>query len=137
MSARRQGSRIPGYRAYGGVLIVSTLLNRETRAYMMVDSDAAYCGITPEIARLLGYDLQRPMARRSIASAQGLEAEVPSFRLQSLQVEGIIVQALEVLVITFSLRLRIDGVLGVNFLERFRSTFDFDTATLILRARSI
>ena len=137
MRARRQGNRISGYRAYGGVLIISTLLNRETRASMMVDSGAAYCCITPEMARLLGYDLQRPMARRSIASAQGLEAEVPSFRLQSLQVEGIIVQALDVLVITFSARLRIDRILGVNFLERFRSTFDFDTATLILRARSV
>ena len=137
MSARRQSNRIPGYRAYGGVLIVSTLLNQERRAYMMMDSGAAYCCITPEIARLLRYDLQRPMARRSIVSAQGLEAEVPSFRLQSLQVEGIMVQALEVLVITFSPRLRIDGVLGVNFLERFRSTFDFDTATLILRTRSV
>jgi predicted aspartyl protease len=104
---------------------------------MMVDSGAAYCCITPEMARLLGYDLQRPMARRSIASIQGVDVEVPSFRLQSLQVEGIIVQALEVLVITFSPRLRIDGVLGVNFLERFRSTFDFDTATLILRAHSV
>ena len=37
----------------------------------------------------------------------------------------------------FPPRLRIDGVLGVNFLERFRSTFDFDTATLVLRARSV
>jgi len=137
VSARRQGNRIPGYRAYGGVLIVSTLLNQETRAFMMVDSGAAYCCITPEIARLLGYDLQRPMTRRSIASVQGVDAEVPSFRLQSLQAGGIIVQALEVLVITFSPRLQIDGILGVNFLERFRSTFDFDTATLILRARSI
>ena len=137
MSTRRQGNRIPGYRAYGGVLIVATLLNQTRRAYMMVDSGAAYCCITPEIARLLGYDLRRPMARHSIASAQGVDAEVSSFRLQSLQVEGIIVQALEVLVITFSPRLRIDGVLGVNFLERFRATFDFDTATLILRARSV
>ena len=137
MNARRQGNRIPGYRAYGGVLIVLAMLNQKRRAHMMVDSGAAYCCITPEIARLLGSDLQRPMARRSIASAQGLEAEVPSFRLQSLQVEELIVRALEVLVITFSPRLRIDGVLGVNFLERFRSTFDFDTATLILRARSV
>jgi hypothetical protein len=77
------------------------------------------------------------MARRSIASIQGVDIEVPSFRLRSLQVEGIIVQALEVLVITFSPRLRIDGVLGVNFLELFRSTFDFDTATVTLRARSV
>jgi len=93
--------------------------------------------LTPCDRLLLGHDLQRPMTRRSIASVQGVDAGVPSFRLQSLQVGGIIVQALEVLVITFSPRLRIDGILGVNLLEHFRSTFDFDTATLILRARSI
>jgi predicted aspartyl protease len=137
VSARRQGNRIPGYRAYGGVLIVPSLLNQKRRAHMIVDSGAAYCCITPEIARLLRYDLQRPMARCSIASAQGLEAEVPSFRLQSLQVEGIMVQMLEVLVVHFPPRLRIDEVLGVNFLERFRFTLDFNTATLILRARSV
>lgn len=137
MSTRRQGNRIPGYRVYGGVLIVATLLNQKRRAYMMVDSGAAYCCITPDLARLLGYDLHRPMARRPIASVQGVEAELPSFRLQSLQVEGVIVQALEALVVTFSPQLWIDGVLGVNFLERFRSTFDFDTAMLILRARSV
>jgi predicted aspartyl protease len=84
------------------VLIVSALLNQTRRAYMMVDSGAAYCCITPEIARLLGYDLHRPMTRRAIASVQGVTAEVPSFRLQHLQAEGIIVQALEVLVVTFS-----------------------------------
>jgi predicted aspartyl protease len=104
VSARRRGNRVPGYRAYGGILIVPSLLNQKRRAYMMVDSGAAYCCITPEIARLLGYDLHRPLARRSIASAS---------------------------------RLRIYGVLGVNFLEQFRSTFDFDTATLILRVRSV
>ena len=119
MSARRQGNRVPGYRAYGGVLIVATLLNQTRRAYMMVDSGAAYCCITPEIARLLGYDLRRPMARRSIASVQGVEAEVPSFRLQSLQVEGIMVQTFEVLVIIFSPQLRIDGVLGVKEMQRW------------------
>jgi predicted aspartyl protease len=104
---------------------------------MLVESGAAYCCITPEIARLLGYDLRRPVARRSIASVQGVDVEVPSLRLQSLHVEGVIAQALEVLVITFSPWLRIDGVLGVNFIERFRSTFDFDTAMLILRARAV
>ncbi len=88
MSARRQGNRIPGYRAYGGVLIVTTLLHQMRRVYMMVDSGAAYCCITPEIARLLGYDLRRPMARRSIASAQGVEAEVPSFRLSACKSKG-------------------------------------------------
>jgi predicted aspartyl protease len=104
---------------------------------MIVDSGAAYCCITPEMARLLGYDLSHPTSRRFIYGAQGVEAEVPSFRLQSLQVEGVTVKELEVLVMTFSPRLRIDGLLGVNFLERFRPTLEFDTATLVLRIPSV
>jgi hypothetical protein len=50
-------------------------------------------------------------------------------------VGGIIVEGLEVLVVTFSPGLRIHGVIEVNFLARFRPTFEFDTATLILRPR--
>ncbi|MEO0248178.1 MAG: retropepsin-like aspartic protease, partial [candidate division WOR-3 bacterium] len=122
MKTRRQGSRIPGYRAYGGVLIVPAILNGDQTADMIVDSGAGYCCITPEMARLLGYDLSHPPSRRFIYGAQGVEAEVPSFRLQSLQVEGIVIKGLEARVMTFAPRLRIDGLLGVNFLERFRPT---------------
>lgn len=102
---------------------------------MMVDSGAAYCCITPRMAHLLDYDPNHPKTRRSISGAQGVEAEVPGVRLQSLQVGGIVVEGIEVLIVTFSPRLRIDGVIGVNFLERFRPTFEFDAATLVLRSR--
>jgi predicted aspartyl protease len=89
------------------------------------------------MAQLLGYDPSRPTARRSIFGAQGVVAEVPSFRLASLRVDGIVVEGLEVLVVTFSPRVKIHGVIGVNFLERFRPTLEFDTATLVLRMRSV
>ena len=88
MSPRRQGNRVPGYRAYGGVLIVAALLNQTRRAYMLVDSGAAYCCITPEIARLLGYDLRRPTARRSIASVQGVALKCRAFIFRACKSKG-------------------------------------------------
>lgn len=136
MKDQRRGDRIRRYRAYGGVLIVPAILNQKRRGYLMVDSGAAYCCITPRMAGLLGYELHRPTARRPIFGAQGLVAEVPSFQLASLQVEGIVVEGLEVLVVSFSPLVKIHGVIGVNFLERFRPTLEFDTATLVLRVRS-
>jgi len=39
----------------------------------------------------------------------------------------------EVLVVSLPAELRVDGVLGVNFLERFRPTFEFEQAVLVLR----
>jgi len=38
-----------------------------------------------------------------------------------------------VLIVALPVALRVDGLLGVNFLEKFRVTFEFDQATLVLR----
>lgn len=58
---------------------------------------------------------------------------IPIFKLDYLQIGGVEAANLEVGVVDFPPRLRIDGALGVNFLARFRTTFEFDTAALILR----
>jgi len=135
MKVRHRGDRITGWRAYGGVLIVPARLDGKRTTHMLVDSGAAHCLITPRIARLPGYDARDAKTWRPIFGAQGVEATVPSFQLQSLQVGGVVVEGIEVLVVTFSPRIRIDGVIGVNFLARFRPTLEFDRATLVLRSR--
>jgi len=61
---------------------------------------------------------------------------IPIFKLDSLQAGDVEVTDLEIGVVDFSPRLRIDGALGVNFLARFRPTFEFDTATLLLHPLS-
>jgi predicted aspartyl protease len=64
----------------------------------------------------------------------GRTSPIRIFKLDCLQIGDIEVTNLEIGVVDFPPRLRIDGALGVNFLARFRPTFEFDTATLVLRS---
>jgi hypothetical protein len=56
--------------------------------------------------------------------------------LRDLRVSSFHFTDLEVIVVAFPQGLHIDGLLGVNILERFRPTLGFDTGTLVLRPRS-
>jgi predicted aspartyl protease len=58
---------------------------------------------------------------------------VPVVRVQSLQVGAQRLTDVEALVLGFPPELHVDGLLGVNVLGRFRATFEFDRATLVLR----
>jgi len=43
------------------------------------------------------------------------------------------IEDLEVILLELPSQLKLNGLLGVNFLERFRATFDFDNQALVLR----
>jgi predicted aspartyl protease len=54
--------------------------------------------------------------------------------LEALSVGGHEVRNIDVLILELPSELRIDGLLGMDFLGRFRTTVEPDTATVILRA---
>jgi len=68
----------------------------------------------------------------SLAYFAGPIVWAPVVYLSNLQVGTQRVTDLEVLVVPLPGELRVDGILGVNFLERFRPTFEFDRSTLVL-----
>lgn len=57
----------------------------------------------------------------------------PVIRLESLQIGSLSLHDVEALVLPFPRELRLDGLIGVNVLNRFRATFAFDERTLVLR----
>lgn len=129
--------RVPASREYGGVLIVQAILNRATRARLLADTGAALTGLTYECLQDLGVDMSRPEGRQPLATAQSRSVvTVSTFKLQSLEVGPFRIDGLEVTLLELPPELRIDGVLGVNFLERFRSTFDFANHLIILRGQA-
>ena len=77
-------------------------------------------------------DITQPIRKIQTASAHQV-AQTPVIRLDSLQVGDKKVKNLEVLIVDLPTALRVDGLLGVNFLENFRVTFEFEQATLVLR----
>lgn len=125
-----QGHRIPGQRAHGGVLLVPCLLNDAYRYWLLADTGAALTMLTPQVAQEVGLEPDRPVRQQRIASVHRT-ALAPVLRLSSLQVGGQRAADLDVIVTDMAINLRLDGILGVNFLEQFRTTFEFDQSTLV------
>lgn len=107
-------------------------LNHNYHGRFIVDTGAAITSITPQVAENLGLDLNHPTGRQEITSVHKT-VQVPIVTLDTFQIGGQSVDTLEVTVFPLSANLRVDGLLGVNFLQRFRVTFEFDQTILVLR----
>ena len=129
---RRRGDRIPGRRAHGGVLLVPCLLHDAYRYWFLVDTGAARTMLTPAAVAEIGLDIRIPVRQEQIASLHQV-ALAPVVRLHSLQVGAYRLTDIEAVVLSLPTALRVDGLLGVDVLGRFRPTFEFDQATLVLR----
>lgn len=99
----------------------------------LVDTGSAYTGLASPTASYLGV-VPQPTPGMRIAPARGPSVRVPTGRLEALSVGGHEVCGIDVLILDFPAELKIDGLLGMDFLGRFRTTVEPDTATVILRA---
>ncbi len=93
--------------------------------------------ISLRVADEIGVDTARPLRHQQIASVHRTEESAPVVFLEHLQVGPHSLTEVEALVLELPHSLRIDGLLGVNFMGRFRSTFEFDSATLVLRTHPL
>jgi clan AA aspartic protease (TIGR02281 family) len=130
--SRHCADRIQGYRAPKGVLIVTGQLNGGFRRQFLVDTGATFTVITQKLAQEMGLDKVSPLRKIPVVSAHQV-AQVPLMQIDSLQVGDKVVSPLEVLIMSLPVNLQVDGLLGVNFLEKFRVTFEFEQSILILR----
>lgn len=124
-------SRVRGRFAYGGVLLVPVRVQGHDAEFLM-DTGAAHTALRRDLVNLLGLsiDLQRTAA---IAPVQGTIMRVPLITIAELSVGGFQVANVDAVVVEFPRELKLDGVLGMNFLKRFRMTIEMDTCTLVLR----
>jgi clan AA aspartic protease (TIGR02281 family) len=130
--SQRRGDRVQGRRSYGGVLVIPCQLNDAYRYWFLVDTGTALTMLSRQVAEEIGLDLTRPVRYKRIASVHKVE-EAPVFRLDSLRTGGQRTTDIEVLVLALPAELRVDGLLGVNFLGKFRPTFEFYQGILVLR----
>ncbi len=131
MRNRHRGDRIQGRRAYGDVLVIPCQLNDAYRYWFLADTGTAMTLLAQWVAEEIGLDLTQPIRWKRIAAVHRI-AQTPVVHLRSLQVGSHRVTDMEVLVFSLPHDLRVDGLLGVDFLKQFRPTFEFDHSTLIL-----
>ena len=125
-------SRIRGRRAFGGVLFVPIRLWRQTFDFL-VDTGAAYSAISPALVSVFNLTATLQGAI-TIAPAHGTLVSVPRVILPERSIGGIRLTEVEAVVVEFPPALRLDGLLGMNILSRFRVTLECDTSTLVLRS---
>jgi predicted aspartyl protease len=123
-------SRIAGRLVYGGVLIVPVELNGTVLRFV-ADTGATYCSINK---KLLDKIAAEPTVFTFDIAPIGTEPISTSMlRVENFVVGGTAQNNVLVAVVNFPEGFHLDGLLGMNFLGKYRITIETDTATLILR----
>jgi hypothetical protein len=119
---------IPGRR-----IVVSARLNGHTPARLIFDTGADRSIIRPRTLAVAGVDLSRPVARGRLRGVAG-ETEALYFTIDSLAVGEATVQRLRVAAHDVEAD-DADGLLGRDFLDRFRVAIDPSAGTISLTPR--
>lgn len=97
----------------------------------MVDSGAAFCAINQKLldkifAQVSDFKLPiAPVGKEYI--------HAPTLQIKSFSAGSMVQSDIMVSVVDFPEGFQLDGLLGMNFLGKYRFTIEPDTATLILR----
>lgn len=120
------------FKPWGGTIPVKGLLNERVPAAFLVDTGASYTTITSALAREIGIaDLdQRPRVRFRAASG---DIDAPLVRVASIRIRDAYVEDIVVAVCDTCGDGLIDGLLGLNFLQRFKVEIDGPSGKLYLR----
>ena len=117
-------------------ILVSVTINRSHQAAVfLVDTGASRTLLAPLLATRLGLAVPLDAPREDLRVVGGTVISVPLVRVAALQVGEAVVERMEVGVYEFAPQARvIDGLLGADFLNRFKVTFDRGSGRMVLES---
>jgi hypothetical protein len=115
----------------GRSAIVTVTLNQTITGNLMLDTGATHTVISQRLAGILSL---RPLGKSAVQTVGGIIAVTIS-RLRSLKVGEAEVTDVPIIVHDFSRDPRIDGLLGMDFLGRYRFGLDAQRQVLVLSPR--
>jgi clan AA aspartic protease (TIGR02281 family) len=118
----------------GLTAVVEARINSTTKANFIVDTGASYTVISEHVARELKIDLEKKHPKIRLQTANGV-IEVPLVTLDSIEISGLRVDDLAAAVHDFSKDTNIAGLLGLNFLGKFRMDLDTEKGVLVLEKK--
>ena len=118
----------------GLTAVVEVKINSTTKANFILDTGASYTVISEHVAKELKIDLEKKHPKIRLQTANGI-IEVPLVTLDSIEISGLRVDDLAAAVHNFSTDTNIAGLLGLNFLGKFRMDLDTEKGILILEKK--
>lgn len=115
----------------GPSAIVTVTLNQTITGNLMLDTGATHTVISQRLSGILSL---RPLGKSAVQTVGGIIAVTIS-RLRSLKVGEAEVNDLSVVVHDFARDPRVDGLLGMDFLGRYRFELDAQRQALVLSPR--
>ena len=105
----------------------------EHKFHFILDLGATLTCIRPDLLRVLGYDLSRPIGRKRIRSATG-SVVAPIYRVTSLASLGQVQADFSVAAQDLPLTVEADGLLGLDFFRGLVLHLDFARGRIALRS---
>ena len=99
-----------------------------------LDTGATITTIPTKVAIALGYDLSKPKRQQQIVTGNGIVA-AKIITVSRLTAIGETVENIDVLCHNLPTSLRVEGLLGLNFLEHFDLNISFSTRTIEIHPR--
>ena len=123
MAADKQYAAEVSLQALGNQFLVDAVLNEAQNAVLLLDTGASLSIISPALLRLLAIPYQST-DRTAWFSTAGGRIKAPIITLDSLALDGVAVENIEVGVIGEFDSGPFDGLLGMNFLRHFKFFID-------------
>lgn len=123
MAADKQYAAEVSLQALGNQFLVAAVLNNAQNAVLLLDTGASLSIISPELLRMLDIPYQST-GRTAWFSTAGGRIKAPVITLDSLALDGVVVENIEVGVIGEFDSNPFDGLLGMNFLRHFEFFID-------------
>ena len=99
-----------------------------------LDTGATITTIPTKVATALGYGLSKPKRQQQIVTGNGI-VEANIITVSRLTAIGETVENIDVLCHNLPTSLRVEGLLGLNFLEYFNLNISFSTRSIEIQPR--
>ncbi|WP_449419956.1 aspartyl protease family protein [Phormidium nigroviride] len=102
---------------------------REYRLRLLVDTGASFTILPVQALEDLGYDIRNPLRRQEIFTGQG-RIYAPVVSISWFNCVGQLIEKFEIIAHDIPSPLRLDGLLGMDFLCRFRAVISVSSAEI-------
>lgn len=104
------------------------------RLRLLVDTGASFTILPIQVLEDLGYDIRNPLRRQEIFTGQG-RIYAPVVSISWFNCVGQLIENFEIIAHDIPSPLRLDGILGMDFLCRFRAVISVSSAEICYQRR--